>query len=129
MEGADGKQEEVYNFRSDPRENGATVILTVDTSSFTGESSHFISTSLLHKSARVTSTKSDADDTDNGTSTGDYPSQGDPHPIGTYLFFLSIVTLTNSMVYRISNFRRAINGRSFKGWSIILYLPRALRFK
>lgn len=38
---ADGKQEEVYNFRSDPRENGAKVILTVDTSSFVGKSSHF----------------------------------------------------------------------------------------
>jgi hypothetical protein len=88
MEGADGKQEEVYNFRSDPRENGATVILTVDTSSYTGESSHFISTSLLHNSARVTSTNSDAENTDNGTSTGNYPSQGDPHPIGTYPFFV-----------------------------------------
>ena len=43
MERADGKQEEVYNFRSDPRENGATVILTVDTSSYTSESSHYSS--------------------------------------------------------------------------------------
>ena len=32
------------------------------------------------------SAKSDADATDNGTTTGDYPSQGDPHPIGTYPF-------------------------------------------
>jgi hypothetical protein len=86
MEGADGKQEEVYNFRSDPRGNGATVILTVDTSSYTGESSHVTSTSLCHISARATSAKGDAEATDNGTSTGNYPSQGDPHPIGTYPF-------------------------------------------
>lgn len=26
---------------------------------------------------------------DNGTSTGNYPSQGDPHPIGTYLSYES----------------------------------------
>lgn len=31
------QQEEVYFFRSDPRENGATVILTVDTNSFEGK--------------------------------------------------------------------------------------------
>jgi hypothetical protein len=35
---AEEQQEEVYNFRSDPRANGATVILTVDTSSFQGKS-------------------------------------------------------------------------------------------
>lgn len=32
------QEEEVYFFRSDPRENGATVILTVDTNSFVGMS-------------------------------------------------------------------------------------------
>jgi len=84
VRGADGKQEEVYNFRSDPRANGATVILTVDTSSFTGKSSHFTSTTLFHNFARLTSAKSEAEDIDNGTTTGNYPSQGDPHPIGTY---------------------------------------------
>jgi hypothetical protein len=85
---ADEKQEEVYNFRSDPRENGATVILTVDSSSFQGKSSLPTSTPNFYNSARLTSTNSDAEDTDNGTSTGNYPSQGDPHPIGTYPFFV-----------------------------------------
>jgi hypothetical protein len=78
---ADGKQEEVYNFRSDPRENGATVILTVDTSSFVGKSS--LSASIT-TARRTTCEKNNAEYTDNGTSTGNYPSQGDPHPIGTY---------------------------------------------
>jgi hypothetical protein len=124
---ADGKQEEVYNFRSDPRENGATVILTVDTSSFVGKSSLSASTLTALKATNV---KNNAEYTDNGTSTGNYPSQGDPHPIGTYPFMVvSIVKLMHSMVHRVPNFRRAIDGRSTESWPIILHLPGTLRFK
>ena len=47
------------------------------------------------------SAKSDADATDNGTTTGDYPSQGDPHPIGTSPFFL--VTRKTDKQHGISN--------------------------
>jgi hypothetical protein len=127
MEGADGKQEEVYNFRSDPRENGATVILTVDTSSFQGQS---FTSPRLPTPEGVTSTNTYAEVIDNGTSTGNYPSQGDPHPIGTYPFFVDAVSiLIDSMVYRISNFSRAIDGRSTKSWSIILHLPRTFGFQ
>ncbi|OCF61285.1 glycosyl-hydrolase [Kwoniella mangroviensis CBS 10435] len=50
-------QEEVYYFRSNPRDNGAVVIMSVDETSYV----------------------------DNGTSTGDYPSMGDPHPIAWYI--------------------------------------------
>nr|XP_031860442.1 uncharacterized protein CI109_004052 [Kwoniella shandongensis]KAA5527514.1 hypothetical protein CI109_004052 [Kwoniella shandongensis] len=50
-------QEEVYNFRSDPRDQGAVVIMTVDESSYVN----------------------------NATSTGNYPSQGTPHPIAWYI--------------------------------------------
>ncbi|ORY33428.1 trehalose utilization-domain-containing protein [Naematelia encephala] len=50
-------EEEVYNFRSDPRTNGAVVVLTVNESSYTND----------------------------GSSTGDYPSQGTPHPIAWYI--------------------------------------------
>ncbi|WRT70238.1 uncharacterized protein IL334_007233 [Kwoniella shivajii] len=50
-------QEEVYHFRSNPRDNGAIVIMTVDESSYVN----------------------------NGTSTGNYPSMGDPHPIAWYI--------------------------------------------
>ncbi|WVQ72662.1 hypothetical protein IAR50_002221 [Cryptococcus sp. DSM 104548] len=49
--------EEVYHFRSDPRDNGAVVLMTVNESSYV----------------------------DNGTSTGNYPSMGDPHPIAWYI--------------------------------------------
>ncbi|RSH78231.1 uncharacterized protein EHS24_002695 [Apiotrichum porosum] len=50
-------EEEVYYFRSDPRSVGATVLMTVDESSYVN----------------------------NGTSTGSYPSMDDPHPIAWYI--------------------------------------------
>ncbi|WVW86149.1 hypothetical protein I302_108190 [Kwoniella bestiolae CBS 10118] len=50
-------QEEVYHFRSNPRDNGAVVLLSVDESSYVN----------------------------NGSSTGNYPSMGDPHPIAWYI--------------------------------------------
>ncbi|ODN92146.1 glycosyl-hydrolase [Cryptococcus wingfieldii CBS 7118] len=50
-------EEEVYHFRSDPRDNGAVVLLTVNETSYVN----------------------------NGSSTGDYPSMGDPHPIAWYI--------------------------------------------
>ncbi|WVR07679.1 hypothetical protein IAU60_004721 [Kwoniella sp. DSM 27419] len=50
-------QEEVYHFRSNPRDLGAQVLLTVDESSYVN----------------------------NGSSTGSYPSMGDPHPIAWYI--------------------------------------------
>ncbi|WVF73101.1 hypothetical protein IAT40_007920 [Kwoniella sp. CBS 6097] len=50
-------QEEVYHFRSNPRDLGAVVLMTVDESSYVN----------------------------NGTSTGNYPSMGDPHPIAWYI--------------------------------------------
>lgn len=49
--------EEVYYFRSDPRSNGAQVIMTVDEGSYTNTSQ----------------------------STGDYPFEGEPHPIAWYM--------------------------------------------
>ncbi|EIW72078.1 hypothetical protein TREMEDRAFT_36411 [Tremella mesenterica DSM 1558] len=49
--------EEVYYFRSDPRSNGAVVLLSVDESSYN----------------------------DDGSSSGSYPSQGEPHPIAWYI--------------------------------------------
>ncbi|KAK1921989.1 trehalose utilization-domain-containing protein [Papiliotrema laurentii] len=48
--------EEVYTFRSDPRTNGVTVLLTVDGSSYVHD----------------------------GNTTGSYPFQGEPHPIAWY---------------------------------------------
>ncbi|WVR00278.1 hypothetical protein IAU59_007421 [Kwoniella sp. CBS 9459] len=50
-------QEEVYHFRSNPRDLGAVVLMTVDESSYVN----------------------------NGSSTGNYPSMGDPHPIAWYI--------------------------------------------
>ncbi|WWC64586.1 uncharacterized protein I303_107197 [Kwoniella dejecticola CBS 10117] len=50
-------QEEVYYFRSNPRDNGAVLLLSVDETSYVN----------------------------NGTSTGNYPSMGDPHPIAWYI--------------------------------------------
>ncbi|WWC91699.1 uncharacterized protein L201_006645 [Kwoniella dendrophila CBS 6074] len=50
-------QEEVYHFRSNPRDNGAVVLMSVDESSYVN----------------------------NGTSTGNYPPMGDPHPIAWYI--------------------------------------------
>ncbi|WWC72006.1 uncharacterized protein I206_105965 [Kwoniella pini CBS 10737] len=50
-------QEEVYYFRSNPRDNGAVVLLSVDETSYVN----------------------------NGTSSGNYPSMGDPHPIAWYI--------------------------------------------
>ncbi|WVQ84484.1 hypothetical protein IAT38_006636 [Cryptococcus sp. DSM 104549] len=50
-------EEEVYYFRNDPRSNGAVVLLTVNESTY--------------------------DNT--GTSTGNYPSMGTPHPIAWYI--------------------------------------------
>ncbi|ORX40570.1 trehalose utilization-domain-containing protein [Kockovaella imperatae] len=50
-------EEEVYNFRSDPRSNDAVILLTVDENSY------------QH----------------GGSSTGDYPDQGTPHPIAWYI--------------------------------------------
>ncbi|KAK8853183.1 hypothetical protein IAR55_003885 [Kwoniella newhampshirensis] len=49
--------EEVYHFRSDPRSEGAVVIMTVDESSYNND----------------------------GTSTGNYPPEGSPHPIAWYI--------------------------------------------
>ncbi|OCF38224.1 glycosyl-hydrolase [Kwoniella heveanensis BCC8398] len=50
-------QEEVYHFRSNPRDLGAVVLMTVDESSYVN----------------------------NGSSTGNYPPMGDPHPIAWYI--------------------------------------------
>ena len=75
--------EEVYNYRSDPRDVGAQVVLTVDESSYTGKSGstdvrrpltagddHF---TLLH-----------FHDTGSSGSSGNY-DQGVPHPIAWYI--------------------------------------------
>ncbi|CAD6578414.1 MAG: hypothetical protein TREMPRED_002172 [Tremellales sp. Tagirdzhanova-0007] len=49
--------EEVYYFRSDPRSAGAVALVTVDETSYV----------------------------DNGTTSGNYPTQGTPHPIAWYI--------------------------------------------
>lgn len=59
------QEEEVYQFRSNPRDVGAVVIMTVDEASYTS--------TWKYKTALIA---------DDGTSTGSYPDQGDPHPIG-----------------------------------------------
>lgn len=53
-------------FRSDPRDNGVQVLLSVEEDSYEGE--------LV---------QSRADEVDEDKSTGNYPGHGTPHPIGT----------------------------------------------
>jgi hypothetical protein len=65
--------EEVYNYRSDPRDVGAQVVLTVDESSYTGKSGLRHPSYLLH-----------FHDTGSSGSSGNY-DQGVPHPIAWYI--------------------------------------------
>jgi hypothetical protein len=67
---ADRKEEEVYVFRSDPRDNGVKLLLSVEEASYNGE---------LPASRRTAFKTHKADD---GKSTGVFAGHGSPHPIG-----------------------------------------------
>jgi hypothetical protein len=53
-------------FRSDPRDNGVKVLLSVDEDSYKGQSKSIM----------------EIDGIDDGKTTGNYPGHGTPHPIG-----------------------------------------------
>jgi type 1 glutamine amidotransferase len=76
--------EEVYHFRSDPRSVGAVVLMTVDEDSYERELSSSLAFPLVGIRQSQETDKSSLFDADTGSSTGNYPPMGDPHPIAWY---------------------------------------------
>lgn len=76
--------EEVYHFRSDPRSVGAVVLMTVDEDSYNRMYNLIFVVRASGQKLMPRRRFSSHLISDTGSSTGNYPSMGTPHPIAWY---------------------------------------------